>query len=135
MAGTRDRLESMPPWDASAYFQVIQEVSVALAGAGQLLIRADPMRVALMISTSSAAPVPVSFSAAGAVLGTGLYVSNASWPLLLLFAETGPLCQHEWYVGTGAGNRVTAYAVSLTRWPKVAIPKRKVKRAQSTKRK
>jgi len=118
-----DQLDALPPWDAATYFQTITEGSfkIPLAGFGQL-VAGDPNRVALIVHAIAGG---CTMSLAGKTPATGgLVISSSLPPQILLFSETGPLCQQTWFVVGAANQVVTYYAIALRTYPSAPIYKR-----------
>jgi hypothetical protein len=111
-----DPLENMAPWDAVPYFQGITQGSVTLPAAGFVqLVPADPMRIALVVDTGAQA-VTLGLTAKAST-SVGIQVSTSRPLLVMRFAETGPLCQQQWFVTAPQNTVVTFYAIALSRWP------------------
>lgn len=118
MAGTRDALDSLAPWDAIPYFREITEVAVNVpATTVTLVIPADPNRVGLVVSASAVGVALISLNPA--TNGTsGIPVGNTIPPLQLRFAESGPLCQKAWYCYNMGQLTITYYPIVLSKWPR-----------------
>lgn len=129
MATIDDALAALPPWDASQYFQTIVEGTATGSGMGAgLIVGADPNRIALIMSSTNSSSMTVSLKATGGS-NQGMVLSNALPPIILLFSETGPLCQQAWYVYNAGFTVMTYYAISLQRWPTDGPPRRRRRRA------
>lgn len=133
MAGTRDALDSMPPWDAATYFQQPTESVITLTGSTIQVVGGDPNRVAVMFCVSSSS-VTISLNRGSGLNTGGILISTSTPPLLLLFSQVGSLCQQAWFTSGGLGGIITVYSISLYRWPDLAAAKvREAKRVSRPK--
>lgn len=132
MPGTRDALDSLAPWDAIPYFRAVKEGKVTLvASTPTLVVAANPMRVALVISGSGIGTLLVSLDPN--TNGTsGISVSNTTPPLVLLFSETGPLCQQAWYSWNMGTPTITFYEIILSKWPRGGAARNGARRAPTS---
>ena len=101
----------MPP-EGLADFAPITQGGAAMTGASVQVCGADPSRVALIlfgsVGTSTLAPI------GGAVTAGGMPVGPTLPPVILTWADHGPLVNSAWF-GTGAGvNSVGFFAVRYT---------------------
>lgn len=119
MPGTLDPIDSMAPWDAAPYFQQVTEVGVALAaGTPKSLCKADPNRVALILSSSALGSATVTLNPNGTTT-IGMTVGGTIPPIILIYSEVGPLVQQEWFGVASNITTITVYEVRLAKWPKL----------------
>lgn len=124
MAGTRDAVDSMPPWDAAAYFQEIKETTFPNVGTPAIrIVKADSSRVALIFSALSGGTGAQVSTSPQVTTATGITLSSTGFPVQFVFNETGPLCQKEWWAVGGGFASVCVIEVLLTRWPTAADKK------------
>ena len=131
MSATRDPIDSMAPWDAVPYFEEPKETSVSLSGITQVCAP-NPNRVALMFAIDPSVATTLSTSPAVAA-GKGISLSTNTPPVLLRFADVGPLVQQAWFAvaNAGFGGVVTVWEVVLAKWPSVKIPGKGAQRADA----
>ena len=131
MAGTRDPVDRMAPWDAAPYFQTPKESLVSLPGnAPTPVCAADPNRVALVFNSAGLGAANFSTNP-GVGTTQGVSTGGTLAPVKLLFCEVGPLVQMAWYANSTQATSVTVFEVTLAKWPAVKIPGKGAQRADA----
>lgn len=129
MAATRDPLDSLPPWEATPYFESPRENKVSVsAGATAQVVPGNPNRVGLIMVGTGISTATVSLLAN--TDGTsGFNLSSTLVPIMLLYSEVGPLCQQAWYCKAAGNITMTYYEITLARWPRVSGTNGRTRRA------
>jgi hypothetical protein len=108
--------KSMSPMDAFEWFQTpICTFFGALSGTPLQIAKANPQRVALIISSGSSTNIAP--ETAVLVAGGGIALNATLTTLVFIQAETGPLCQLGWWATNTALGNVTVVEVLLREWP------------------
>jgi hypothetical protein len=117
-----DPFDALPPWDAAPWFHDPVETFFLTPANGVRLCTYDPMRVVLMFSSNqSSAIISTARNANGA---QGVVITTTNSPIILRFAEVGPLVMKEWYISAGGLASITVWTVSLRDWPRPARGRR-----------
>lgn len=112
----------MAPWDESTYFQPWVYNTVNLTqNVKTVVVKPDPLRIAVMFSTGSAGgviSVAPGTDANSAPPFSGMFVSNSSVPWVLTFRDVGPIVMSAWWaLSTGLNMSISVITIALKSWP------------------
>lgn len=120
-------LAALAPYDQSPYYAIPTETPVTIGGTALRVVKADPMRVRLVLSANLGAATATGTGVANVSINPGVNANNGipltlGGPTLVVTWELwGPLVQQAWFAIGSAGVTgnvvVTAQEVRLIRWP------------------
>lgn len=112
--------DTLPPWDANAWFDTPKLVSVNTPGSQTVqIIGADSNRVGLIISSSFGGGNDAYVGPDTAVAaGIGIHLTTGRPFIEITHREWGPLTQAAWYgFGNGLNTSFTCLPLTLRDWP------------------
>jgi hypothetical protein len=113
-------MDGLAPWDEASYFDTPQTtiVNIATASSSQL-VGADPNRVSLIVSVSTAGGQQAILPGKAPTGSTaGIQVSN-TFPFMITFRDYGPLVQQAWFGFNQNPTPINFVVVTqaLLKWP------------------
>lgn len=112
----------LPPWETIRYFQQPIENIVVLVGAAAPVevVKADPMRIALIFYNTAGANVAFVTSKSSSAVGQGIQVNSGN-PLYLPQSVYGSLVQSQLFASCSPANvNLGVIEVRLASWPEGA---------------
>lgn len=109
-----------PPWGVLPYYQAPRTSIVATATFGQLVVKADPLRVVLALTNLGGATQYVTPAWDGTMTTQGIVLAAAIGTVILTAWDEGPMASLAYYNG-GPSLDLWVCEISMMDWPTAGI--------------